>query len=208
VIEQQFKNDKSTVFSICPYELHEFKPGLYPGHYYIPACLDDRLPNRLVVGPSEHMMTIGGQKRPLRVTTPSYEIAAAIVRDFLNGQLYTEADKHPGICWIQGDVSLENLNQETHQEMKTTQKKWMVLVVQKTEDDWKKYKNSRVVSDQARFAVRALGLETPEWMKIEEVGLAFNACPACNTKNDPDNVICTNCKCVLNEAKFAKLKFA
>ena len=95
-----------------------------------------------------------------------------------------------------------------YKQMQEVQRRWFILLVQKTEDDYKKYKNSRVVTDQARFAVRALGVPLPEWMNVEEIGLNFNKCPACSTMNDPVNAICTGCHCVLNEAKYKTLTFA
>jgi hypothetical protein len=203
--------DNCTVFSICPFPVHEFKPGLYPGQFDIPACLDDSQPMRLVVKNSEHLMSVGGQKRPLRINTSSYDIAKSVVNDFLDGQLYTEPEAHPGICWMHGDMSIEEFmskHEQVYTYMKETQKRWMVIVVQKTEDDWKKYKNSRVVTDQARFAVRALGIPLPEWMSTQEIGLNFLVCVACRTKLEPGTVVCATCRYVVDKVAFEKLTFA
>ncbi len=71
----QFKHDKSTVFSIVPYLVSQFMPGLYPGRFEIPACLDDSHPQKLTVGASEHMMYVADQKKPTRIVTPSFIIA-------------------------------------------------------------------------------------------------------------------------------------
>ena len=191
-----YENDKSTIFSIAPFLIDESKPGIYPGHFTIPACLDDSKPQRLVIGASEHMMYVGGKKQPIRVTTPSYQIAKAVVDDIFDGQLFIEPDKRPGLCWIQGDISTQDFlskNVTIYATLKIMQRKWFVLVVKKTEDDWKKYKNSRVITDQARFAVRALGLPTPEWMQADEIEANFIKCPACSTMNDNNNVICSGC---------------
>jgi hypothetical protein len=206
-----YPNDKSTVFSIVPFAINEFKPGLYPGQFSIPACLNDSKPERLVIGASEHMMAVGGRKQPIRIETPSYAIAKAIVDDFLEGQLFSTPNAHPGICWVQGDVPVDQFMKELPEKylaMKVIQKQWFLLVIKKTEDDWKKYHNSRVVTDYARFAVRAIGIETPEWMITDTVGEMFNKCPACSTMNDPLNAICTGCHCVLDAEKYKKLQFA
>src|SRR5476649_1353765 len=212
-----YKDYKSTVFSIVPFAISEFKPGLYPGSFFIPACLDDSKPERLVVHASEHLMAVGGKKQPIRIETASYQIAKAIVDDFLDGQLFAAPNAHPGICWMQGDIPMTRIiGSPEHNLMKSLQRKWFVLVVQKTEDDWKKYKNSRVVTDQARFAVRALGIPTPEWMTTEEIGERFIKCPACSTMNDPANVVCSGCsvlftpelmRATTNEQKLAAIKF-
>ena len=197
---------KATVFSIAPYESKEFKPGLYPGQFNIVPCFDENIPVRLVVGVSHHLMAVGGKKEPLRVITYSEEIANSIVNDFLDGQLFSTPNAHPGICWVPGEVSVDNfkvLYVEKHIEMKAMQRRWFILIVQKTEDDWKKYKNSRVVSDPARFAVRALGISTPEWMRTEELGLADNKCPACGVANEIQNVVCSGCRALLTPELFA-----
>lgn len=207
---EHYKNDLSTVFSISPTLIHEFKPGLYPGDFTIPACLNDAEPNRLLIGASEHIIHIGGRRQPMRIVTPSFQIAESLVRDYLEGQLWTTPTAHPGICWVAGNVDLEQfkkVHNDLYTKMRVAQKAWYVQVCKKTDDEWKRYRNSRVVSDQARFAARALGLE-PEWMNVETVGFTFSKCPACSTPNSNDNAICTNCKCVLDEKKFEKLKFA
>jgi len=206
-----YQEDKSTVFSISPSLIDEFKPGIYPGHFVIAPCLNDSKPERLVIGASEHLMFVGGKKQPIRIVTPSYQIAKSIQDDFLDGQLVTTPNSHPGICWVQGEVTVSEFmknHSDMYKQMQEVQRRWFIMLVQKTEDDYKKYKNSRVVTDQARFAVRALGVPMPEWMNVEEIGLNFNKCPACSTMNDPVNAICTGCHCVLNAEKYKTLTFA
>ena len=204
---EHYKNDISTVFSIVPFEIFETKPGLYPGNFRIPACLDDSNPQRLRVGASEHLMVVGGKKEPIRIITPSYLIAESIVRDFLDGQLWTTDVGKPGIAWIQGDIPDLSEHEDIYKRIKNSQRHWFVQLCKQTDNEWKRQQNSRVVSDQARFAAQALGLD-PDWLRVEEVGLTFTKCPSCATMNDPQNAICSNCRCVLNQEKFKKLVFA
>jgi len=209
----QFPNDKSTVFSIHPFGMLEFKPGLYPGSFTVPGCFDDSEPQRLVVGTSEHLIAVAGRKESIRVTTPSYEVARSIVQDFLDGQFFASPEEHPGICWLQGEVSLADFktkHKDRLAEMQAIQRRWFMLVVKKTQDDWNKYHNSRVVSDVARFAVKALELEIPEWMTVDTMGTKPTKCPACGTVNDPSNAWCSNCitggmKIPINQAKFDQI---
>ena len=213
-VEQMYPNDKSTVFSIAPFGGAEFKPGLYPGSFIIPPCNNDKEPARLVVGASHHLVHIAGRKQPLRVITPSYEVAKSIVNDYLDGQLFTAEGAHPGICWLQGDITLAEFRMKHAvklTEMQEVQRRWFVLVVKKTQDEWNKHKNSRVVSDQARFAVRALDLEIPEWMRVDEMGTAPDKCPACGVVVSHDIAWCPNCiqggiKVIINEEVAKKLK--
>jgi hypothetical protein len=205
---ENYPNDKSTIFSIVPFEVQEFKPGLYPGNFRIKACKDELKPERLVVGASEHLMASGGKKHPIRNITPSYQVASSLVRDFLDGQLFVSESCGPGICWVQGDVGITAFKTTTdYEQIKKNQKTWFVRVCQETDNDWKKYNSYRVVSDTARFACRFLGLDR-EWLKAEEVGFTYNRCPACSTMNNPGNAVCTVCRCVLDETKYSKLKFA
>ena len=212
----QFPNDKSTVFSICPFAVNEFKPGLYPGHFIIPGCLDDTKPERIVCGSSDHLVSVAGRKESLRVTTPSFEVARSVVVDFLDGQLFSTPDSHPGIMWLQGDISLDEFKSkhaDKYKQMKDSQRAWFVLVVKKTQDDWNRYHTSRVVTDIARFAVRALGMEIPEWMSVDQMGKEPLRCPACGTINDPNNAWCVNCitggiKVIINVSKAKTLQLA
>jgi hypothetical protein len=205
---ENYPNDKSTIFSIAPFELHEFKPGLYPGNFTIKACLDDNKPERIVVGPSEHLMALGGKKNPPRNITPSYQVASSLVRDFLDGQMYVTPESSPGICWFQGDISTISFKgMAEYNKIKTNQRAWFVNLCKETDNDWKKFNSYRVVSDQARFACKFLGLDR-EWMKAEEVGFTYVRCPACSTMNNPANAVCISCKCILNKEKYGKLEFA
>lgn len=207
---QQFPNDISTVFSIVPFEVFEFKPGLYPGSFKVPACLNDSEPESLVIGASEHLMSIGGKKEPIRIMTPSYQIAQSVVTDFLDGQMWTNPDAHPGICWIQGKVATTTFLKDhidIYNRIKTKQKNWFVRLCKETDNAWAKTQNHRVVSDQARFASKFLGLD-PIWMRAEEIGFTYKKCPACSIANDPANAVCTGCRCILDEEKYKSLKFA
>jgi hypothetical protein len=207
---KDFEHDKSTVFSIVPYSVKEFRPGLFPGNFTIPPCTNDQKPHRLLVGSAEHLMHISDQKKPVRIDTPSFVVARSIVTDFLDGQLWTTTDAHPGIAWKHGDVSISDFlikHKEDFDEMRRVQKNWYVLICKKTTDEWNKYKNSRVITDQARFAAKVLGL-SPEWLSEEVAGFQSDKCPACGVSNLSTNAVCSNCRCILNEAKFKTLRFA
>ena len=61
---EHYKDDISTIFSIVPFAVREFKPGLYPGSFNIEPCLNDKDPQLLKIGASEHLMSVGGRKDP------------------------------------------------------------------------------------------------------------------------------------------------
>ena len=201
--------DVSTVFSIAPFEVFATKPGLLPGTYRIPACVDQTKPQRLLVKSGLHLMQVGGKKHPIRIETASHVIAKSIVDDCINEQLQASSNCHPGLAWIYGDISIEQftlLHKDVYESILMAQKRWFVARCKMVDNDWSRYHNTRVASDIDKFAARALGLE-PEWMKTEEI-LNFNKCVACGTMNDKTNIICSNCKLILDVEKYRKLEFA
>lgn len=207
---EHFRNDISTVFSIAPFEVSEHKPGLYPGSYKIKACMDDRKPESIKVGAAEHLMTVGGRKEPIRIITASFEIAASIVNDTLTAQLWVSPEECPGMTWIQGNISIESFivqHKEEYSKMKERQKRWFLRLCKETDNDWNRYHNHHAVSMPAKFAAKALGIN-PAWLNDETTALQYQRCPACSVMNDPQNAICSNCRCILNEAKFKTLNFA
>lgn len=208
-MREQFPGDISTVFSIVPFAVREFKPGLYPGTFNIEPCMNEKEPKVLTVKSSEHLMTIGGKKEPVRIITPSYQIANSIVVDFFDGQLWTTPEERPGLAWIMGDVDAHGLidkHNDIYERMRIQQRKWFVRICKRTDDEWKRQQSYRVVSDQARFAAQFLSLD-PEWLRAEEIAFNFHKCPACGTMNDPQNAVCSNCRCILDRTKYERLTF-
>jgi hypothetical protein len=202
--------DESTIFSICPTPIFETKPGIYPGTFKIAGCIDDSKPERLLIGSSHHLMTVGGRKQPVRIETASHVIAASIVRDFLESKINAIPGQCPGIAWVHGNISVSEFiikHKDVHDRMKDDQKHWFLKLCKDTDNDWAKYHNHRVVVDEAKFAAKLFGLK-PEWLTTEEVSLNFINCPSCSTPNNTANAVCTNCRCILNEDKFKSLKFA
>jgi len=204
--------DCSTIFSIVPYDIREFKPGIYPGQFNIDKCLDENEPSRLFIPyPSKHAMMIGGKRDPVMIDTATYVLARSVVEDFLATQLYTTPDAKPGICWIQGDVSLlefKTVYKEEYDQIRQNQKRWFMNVVKETDSEWvKSGKNIKVVSDIARHASKVLKLDK-EWTMDDIIATTWLECPGCLTKNDPRAIVCQNCRCILNKEKYEALEFA
>lgn len=204
-----FREDTSTVFSIIPFPISEFKPGLYPGQFKIAPCYDVKLPVRLIVTPSIHYRYVPDNPKPDAVETASYRIADAIVKDYLDGSLWVAPDAHPGITWAHGTLTTEEfIKRDDYRIIKDKQHKWFLRVFEETSNDWNKIHSYKVVSDPARYAAKYLG-KNPEWLTLPPVEQAEPLkCPACSTLNDSSNAVCTNCRCVLNEEKYKKLSFA
>lgn len=201
--------DICTVVSIIPFELREFKPGVYPGNFNIPACLNEEEPVMFYVGSSVHVMQIGN-KAPITIETPSFRIAKSLVDDYMDGQLWLDEECRPGLTWLQGRVELDvfiDRHTATHKELLTSQRNWALEIIKHTDDDYKRYRTHKVVSDQARYFAKKLGLDT-EWMHEETLGLNDVRCPACHTPVDQKAIVCSACRCILKPEEYKKLQFA
>jgi hypothetical protein len=207
----QLMSDNSTVFSIVPTPINEFKPGIYPGWFKLVACLDDSKPERLLIDrPSQHAMHIGGKKDPVMIPTATYVLAKAVVDDYMATQIWTTPNAKPGLTWIQGNVSVEEFKtkyKEEYERIKNSQKNWFYNVVKQTDIYWvQTKKNIKVVSDIARYAAKFLGLDK-EWIKDDTVSMEFVNCPACMAKVDPRLAICNVCfKAIINKRAHDDLK--
>lgn len=202
--------DCSTVFSIVPFEINQTKPGIYPGSFNIPACLDESNPIRLLIDkPANHLMMVGGKLEPVVIPVPSYQLAESVVNDFISEQIYASTECKPGITWMQGDILVSDFikNQsQLHYEMIEMQKKWFLKIIEETDIDWNKFHNPRVAGTVAKFAARKLGLDK-EWAKDQVKGLEWVKCPACRQLVDPESVVCSNCKCIVDPIKYKELQF-
>jgi hypothetical protein len=202
-------DDKSTVISIVPFELVEFKPGIYPGTFRIPKCLNSDEPVLFQVGSSTHVIHVPDGES-IRVETPSYVMAKAIVDDFMDGQMWISPTARPGLTYIQGTITLPVLKttqSDILDQLKKQQKAWFVNLCNHTSDEWRQYHSTRVVSDVARFAAKFLGLE-PEWLTAEIAGFESIKCPACRTLCSTDAIVCAQCRAILKPEQYKKLVFA
>jgi hypothetical protein len=205
-------DDVCTLVSIVPFMVSEFKPGIYPGRFVIEPCMDYRKPKILTVGTSVYFIPQfnGDDEMPAHVVkTPCKEIAAAVVNDYMHGQMDVNEECRPGLIWIAGKISSDEfirLHPSEHITMQKRQLTWFGKLVERADNDWNRYKNHKVVSDNQRFACRALGLER-EYLTPEHNEIPIK-CPACQTNVVPEAIVCSNCRCILNKEKYEKLTFA
>src|SRR2546422_642883 len=76
---------KSTLVSIVPFPIIEFKPGIYPGKFEIGASKNG-VPEILVIGDSIYHVEID-ENRKITVDCPSEKLAASIVEDYIISNL-------------------------------------------------------------------------------------------------------------------------
>ena len=204
--------DVATIISIVPFMISEFKPGIYPGRFVIPGCLDYNKPEVLLVGTSVHFVPQynGDEELPaIVIKTNCREIADAVVKDYLQGQMDVDAETQPGILWLPGNINADEFRVKhiiKYNNLKKFQSNWFRKLVQRADNDWNRYKRHTVISENQRFAGRALGMEK-EWLLPEHYEVPVK-CPSCLTNCAPEAVVCANCRCILKPEEYKKLTFA
>ncbi len=203
----------SSVVSIVPFIIEEYKPGLYPGNFIIPPSKDG-IPEILLVGESIHYVEVDPDKS-IPVTNSSHKVATAIVEDYINSQLAVRTGEAnicgPGIFWKIGKYDLNRLYTECSAELVSARQKqqiWFTRLVEMADDDWEKTRQHKAITDMQRFAAKALKLERPWAVEIQSQVLVSQTCPACGNSVMSGVVVCGVCKCIINMAEYKKLSFA
>jgi hypothetical protein len=215
----------STLISIVPFPIAEFKPGLIPGNFNIAASVDGK-PQFKVLGESYHYVYIDAERGQLRVLDPSYDVAQAVVNDYNSSQLEADPMEHPGLFWLLGEWDEEKLmaNPEAREKLETVrgiQDKWFHKICILADDDWERSRQHSAISDVQRFAARVIDPENKRnrpWVFVleKERGevdptqtLMNNAlCPACSSEIVSTAVVCRYCKYILDQERYAQMRFA
>lgn len=200
-----------TVVSLVPFDIREEKPGLIPNSFFIPAS-DMKFPQVSKVGTARHYVYLDQDRGHLAVRTPSTEVAAAIVRDYVTSQAKVDTDSQPALFWLPEDLTgtdvLKN-HRDLVIEALEKQSKWFTRICQQADDDWQRYHLNTVVSDVQRKMAQILGWnpEQHQWMSpnLTSVG---SRCPACGEMAMMGAIICSHCRCILDRERYSELQFA
>ena len=205
-------DDVCSLVSIVPFLISEFKPGIYPGRFVINPCLDPNKPEILQVGTSIHFVPQfnGDEELPaIVVKSTCKDVATAVVNDYMSGQMDVNEECRPGLVFVPGKITSKEFavhHVQTLLNMKKYQSNWFGMLVRHADNDWNRYKNHKVISDNQRFACLALGLER-EWLTPNFEAVPIK-CPSCLTNCMPQAVVCANCRCILKPEEYKKLEFA
>lgn len=206
--------DKSTVVSICPKELHDRKPTIQPGEFYVPAGSPAH-PSVLIVGPSSWWRDIDEDQPLLEIPVSSIQVADSVVRDYINGMLACNmADSMPGWFYVPGAKDATNepvagksktAEENTIEWLKVDYKKeleaatirqtnWYRSLIKMGDSLWARSNgNPLAISDDMRLAAKEMGLtETKDWMKEFKM-IDMVRCVACGTLKNPMYPICAAC---------------
>lgn len=202
-----------TVVSIVPFAIKEVKPGLSPNIYEIAAATEDE-PSILHIGTGSHNVYFDENRGSLNVKDPSAEIARSVVEDFTTSQLEYGDGVGPGLFWVIGKLSVEQVKKEYSAELtsaKIRQRRWFEKLIRLADRDWERYKQPNVVSDFQRLAANILKLDPSRHGWLEPSSIEVQAsiqCKACFSSIHPKAIICPICKVVQDANKAKNLEFA
>jgi len=201
--------DISTVISILPIRLDEYKP-LIPTHYYIPACKDtNNGAETLMIERGSFRVYIDENRPALIIPEPSDVIANAICRDFkVSSQFNQPGEAEPGLFWVRGgydkkEVLSSNELKPSLVRAREMQNEWFTRLIKEADDSWSRNRMRKEISDLQRLAVKSLALKR-DWDIDLEISSAvhFIKCKFCRADVHPEAVICMHCRGVLNMERF------
>ena len=201
----------ATVVSIVPHEIKSDMPTVHPGDFVIPAS-DGKTPVVLVVKEAGHDVYMGSDRTPhsMRVKIPAYDVARAIVEQYLHSVIATADNAQPGIFWVPGEYDADMIELSFPKEMQNAriqQKNWYLELVKMADDDWTKSNHRHsAISNLQRMAADFLGFKR-EWVDAVKTNpelLNLVPCPACTTVISRAALLCPNCKTILKPEEYKK----
>ncbi len=206
---EQHATDVCTVISLVPFDINEFKPGVHPRRYDIPASIGGK-PQVLVIETGISFVSVADGRPALQMTAGSADIARAVVDDYIGSQIGVDEGAAPGLAWVNGRWTAEEVVAKFPDillELEGRNNQWFLRLVRTADDDWARYHSHRVISDMQRTACKLLSFDR-EWnVEVKEQPKGIR-CPGCGSIAIAGTAVCGICKCVLDKVAHAKLTFA
>lgn len=203
-----------TVVNMLPFGFVEPKPQLLPSQFEIPAADSKYGFSVTYVGEAIHyipnpFIDEGKPGANIKQTVSPSDVAKSIVNDFSSAQLSIDENSGPGLFYIEGRLSPEEILREYDDLVdyyKRRQISWYRNLVMLADADWHKSKNLLAISDLQRIAANTIGFEG-EWVNLVPTVEAAASkktmkCQFCRTIIDADSIKCANCKEVVNQSAY------
>ena len=204
------KEDISTIVSIFPVTILEVKPGLHPGYFKIPACLDYKEPSLIEIGQSCHYLYLG-QDQKYEIANTSFIVAKSIVNDCITAMIEYNADDRAwaGLLAFRGKITKRDLFikediKDQVNDLIECQTRWFKRLVTLADNDWSRTHSHISISDIQREAAKRLNLNR-DWLTIVKAETPI-LCFACQTLIPPKSLVCQNCKTILNPEGLKKVQ--
>ena len=193
---------EATVISIVPREVRMHAPGLSPDIFVLPPAAEGDFEILHVKDSFFYVYRLEGEQ--IRVSEPGEIVARSIVTTFLGDQLGMTENGAPGLFWLPGVFSKEEIQAKYKKELdaaRSRQVMWFKELVNLADDSWQKNHLLRAISETQRDAARRLGLRK-EWLVDYK---QLTQCPACgSTLPIPDATVCAQCRTIINPAEHAR----
>lgn len=199
--------DKSTVVSILPkYNQIERKWTIWPGTFEIPYGTFVN-PSVLVVGSSSWWADLNPDQPLIEIPVSSVQVAKSIVDDYCNACLGAEGDSKPGLFWIPGAITVDEVKRKYVEQLNIAnarQRNWYATLVKHGDVLWARTMgNPLAISDDMRLAAKELGLER-EWIS-DFKAIEMVRCLYCGNMRNPFYPVCLHCRHVVDKAAYEKL---
>lgn len=199
------KSYKATVVSLLPYETPpEEKPHILPSTFRIPVAPKGGLAV-LHVGEGRYNVPNHFDDRNIPVVVSPDEMARSIVEDFVSAQIALDEGAGPGLFWVKGELSVEDVLSNYPEEVEAArarQKKWFQSLVSLADADFTKNRNRLSISDIQKAAAREMNI-TREWVDFTPQELM--KCPFCMSAISPEAVKCQVCNEIVNKEKYKEM---
>lgn len=212
---------KATVISILPWKLYEHKPTVYSSTLpaRIPAAdfdkkevvvyhLADGVRRQYVPGfPQEN-----DPRSIVHYPVPALQIAEALVNDYIQAKdcvyLGDESPAIPGLQAFDGVYDIIELKTRFKDDLESLfdrQNRWLLSLVQKADDDWQRYHNHKMLTDEQRIASKCLHLERDWNIDVSKAGQV--RCPVCQSHVAISAIVCSFCRAIINPEKYKNFSF-
>lgn len=198
--------DKSTIFSIFPKLINEYKISVFPAHYQIAPGSWEK-PSSLVIGTGSWWKDIPESNQLVEVTHNSLEMAESVINDYVIGLLAFTPEAKPGLFYVPEAIGVEEARKKYAADFDLAlqrQKNWYLSLVNLADQIWSVQPNPAAIGNDMRLAAKELGLETKEWLNNYTVA-AMSKCPACGTPRDTNYPVCSSCHMIVDPDKFKAL---
>ena len=143
---------------------------------------------------------------------PALQVAEAVVRDYVDAKMCVfngeepEQTAKPGLASFEGSFSADEVKTRFPKEIELLFKQqinWFLRLVQYADDEWTRYQNHKVITDEERLAANCLKLER-DW-NIDVSKAAYIKCQFCQTSISIAAIICPSCKEIVKPETYKKL---
>lgn len=205
--------DKSTVVSVFPRDVGDFKWSLDPSYYFIEAAPRDSF-SFVIIGPASWWKEIDEEQPPVEIVHNSFQVAQSFVNDYIRGmRACNMSDRTPGMFTVPGAYNRKSIEEKFGDKIRDAhqrQRNWYQELVRQADILWSRTNgNPLAIDDYARLAAESLGMKDKPWMQDFKT-IEMKPCKACGEMINYQYPVCRHCKAIIDpeKAKAMQIQFA